>query len=81
MTNFIFKSSGLIKNVYFKLEAIQTELRYQRSEHRVILRKLDLLLHQQELEDQVSSYYKKYGEDETSPQTEPETPPEETDHL
>ena len=69
MTNFIFKSQGLIKNVFNKLEAIQAELRHQRSEHQIILRQLNLILNQKELEDQASSYYAKYGEDETSPQT------------
>ncbi len=74
MKNFIFKSSdvGLIKNYSNKLELILTELRYQRSEHSIILRKLNLILHQKELDDQVDKYYKKYGEDETSPQTDSE---------
>ncbi len=72
MTNFIFKSQGLIKNVVFKLETIQTELRHQRSEHSLILRKLALIMVELDLRDQASEYYKKYGEDETSPQTEQE---------
>ncbi len=69
MTNFIFKSQGTYKKLVNQLEIIQSELRHQRSEHSVILRKLNLLLHQMQLEDQVTSYYKKYEEDETSPQT------------
>ncbi len=72
MTNFIFKSQGTYKKLVFKLETIQAELRYQRSEHAIILRQLNLILHQKELVDQVASYYRKYGEDETSPQTDPE---------
>jgi len=71
MKNFIFKSSdfGLIKNVSNQLNLVLVELRHQRSEHSVILRQLNLILNQKELDDQVSTYYKKYGEDETSPQT------------
>ncbi len=72
MTNFIFKSQGTYKKLIFKLEAVQTELRYQRSEHQIILRQLNLLLNQKEIEDQAGAYYKKYGEDETSPQTDSE---------
>ncbi len=70
MTNFIFKSQGLIKNVVLKLEIIQSELRHQRSEHQIILSKLSLILHELDIRDQANKYYEKYGEDETSPQTE-----------
>ncbi len=74
MTNFIFKSQGTYKKLCQQLVIIQTELRHQRSEHAVILRRLNLILNQKELEDQATAYYNKYGEDETSPQTDPETP-------
>ncbi len=69
MTNFIFKSQGTYKKFANQLEMVLAELRHQRSEHSVILRQLNLILNQKELDDQVSAYYKKYGEDETSPQT------------
>ncbi len=72
MKNFIFKSQETYKKLFFKLETIQTELRYQRSEHGIIIRQLNLLLNQKQIEDQASAYYKKYGEDEASPQTDPE---------
>ncbi len=73
MTNFIFKSQGTYKKLVLKLEIIQSELRHQRSEHSVILRKLNLILHELDIRDQASKYYQKYGEDETSPQTKQET--------
>ncbi len=73
MTNFIFKSQGLIKNVVLKLEIIQSELRHQRSEHQIILSKLQLIIHELNIRDQADKYYDKYGEDETSPQTEQKT--------
>ncbi len=76
MTNFIFKSQGTYKKLCQQLIIIQTELRHQRSEHQIILRQLNLILNQKELEDQASTYYNKYGEDETSPQTDPEDPPD-----
>ncbi len=66
MTNFIFKSSGLIKNVYNKLDMIQAELRHQRSDNVAILFKLDKLLNQKALQKQVDEYF---DDDETSPQT------------
>ncbi len=69
MSNLFFKSPGTYKKLDNQLKMVLSELRYQRSEHSVILRKLNLLLHQKELEDQAFNYYKKYGEDETSPQT------------
>ncbi len=68
MTNFIFKSQGLIKNVDNKLEAIQTELRHQRSDNREILMKLSLILHELDIRGQADDYYK-----DTSPQTEQKT--------
>ncbi len=71
MTNFIFKSQGTYKKLVFKLEVIQSELRHQRSEHQVILRQLNLLLNQKQIEDQADAYYKKYGEEDDAP-THPE---------
>ncbi len=73
MTNFIFKSQGLIKNVVYKLEVIQSELRHQRSDNQLILSKLSLIIHELDIRDQADKYYAKYGEDETSPQTEQKT--------
>ncbi len=67
MKNFIFKSSqdfGLIKNVFNKLEIIQSELRHQRADNVTILFRLDKLLHNANLQKQVDEYF-----DETSPQT------------
>ncbi len=57
MTNFIFKSQGLIKNVDNKLTIIQSELRHQRADNREILFKLDKLLHNKELQQQVDEYF------------------------
>ena len=57
MTNFIFKSSGLIKNVYNKLEIIQSELRHQRSDNVQILFLLNKLLIAKALQKQVDDYY------------------------
>jgi len=65
------KSSPDLQNkLSIQLEAIQSELRWERSEHSVMLRKLNMILNDLHLQDQVTSHYKKYGEDETSPQTE-----------
>ncbi len=68
MQNFIFKSQGLIKNVYIKLETIQTELRHQRVDNAYIMRQLNLLVNDKKLQKQVDEYFKE-DEDETSPQT------------
>ncbi len=75
MTNFIFKSQGLIKNVDNKLEMVLSELRHQRADNAFIIRQISLLLNVDKLQKQVDEFY------ETSPQTEQETPPEEVDHL
>ncbi len=68
MTNFIFKSQGLIKNVYNKLEIIQSELRHQRSDNVQILFLLNKLLMAKALQKQVDDFY----EDEPTPEP-PET--------
>ncbi len=73
MTNFIFKSHGTYKKLILQLEIIQSELRHQRSEHQVILNRLNEIYHELNLRSQANEYYKKYGEDETSPQTEQRT--------
>ncbi len=71
MTNFIFKSQGLIKNVYNKLEIIQSELRHQRSDNVVIIAMLHKLVDDKNLQMQVNDYF----EDKDN------VPPEEVDHL
>jgi len=76
MTNFIFKSQGLIKNVVNKLDMIQSELRSQRSDNVQILFLLNKLLVNKNLQTQVDEYFTDEERDsfeETSPQTEPET--------
>ncbi len=69
MTNFIFKSQGLIKNIDNKLTMIQSELRHQRSDHVQIIYLLNKLLTAKALQKQVDEYFDE-REDETSPQTE-----------
>ncbi len=69
MTNFIFKSQGLIKNVDNKLAMILSELRHQRSDNIQILFLLNKLLVNKNLQKQVDQYFE---DDETSPQTESE---------
>jgi len=66
MTNFIFKSQGLIKNVDNKLAMIQSELRHQRSDNLQILFLLNKLLVNKALQKQVDEYFE---DDETSHQT------------
>ncbi len=65
MTNFIFKSANrLIKNspltegyLLVKLEAIQTELRHQRNDHKDMSLKLEKLLIDKHLQMQVDEYF------------------------
>ncbi len=57
MTNFIFKSQGLIKNVYNKLEIIQSELRHERADNVQILFLLNKLLVDKNIQKQVDDYY------------------------
>ncbi len=73
MTNFIFKSQGLIKNVVNKLEIIQTELRHQRSDNAHIILLLNKLVINAHLQTQVDDYYDDKGVESQ--------PPEEVDHL
>ncbi len=78
MTNFIFKSQGLIKNVDNKLNMIQSELRHQRSDNVQILYLLNKLLTNKALQKQVDDYFDESIPDEkldkrwTSPQTDSE---------
>ncbi len=69
MTNFIFKSQGLIKNVVNKLEIIQSELRHQRSDNVQILFLLNKLITNANLQKQVDEYF------------EDEEPTEDTAHV
>ncbi len=62
MTNFIFKSSGLIKNLYNKLDIIQAELRHQRADNVQIIFLLNKLLTNKHLQTQVDAYYSRDGE-------------------
>ncbi len=64
MTNFIFKSSGLIKNVDNKLTMIQAELRHQRHDHVQILYLLNKLLNAKALQKQVDDYFDEGAESE-----------------
>ncbi len=65
MTNFIFKSANrLIKNspltegyLLTKLNAIQTELRHQRQDHKDMSIKLEKLLIDKHLQMQVDNYF------------------------
>ncbi len=57
MTNFIFKSSGLISKISNKLDMIQSELRHQRSDNQQILFLLNKLLVSKALQKQVDQYY------------------------
>ncbi len=65
MKNFIFKStSGLIKNspitedyLMMKLDAIQTELRHQRQDHRDMSIKLEKILIDKHLQFQVDDFF------------------------
>ncbi len=70
MKNFIFKSSeedsGLTKNLFNKLDTIQTELRHQRYDNTRIIGLLEKLIIADKLQKQVDEYFEK---DETSPQT------------
>ncbi len=67
MTNFIFKSANrLIKNspltegyLLTKLNAIQTELRHQRQDHKDMSIKLEKLLIDKHLQLQVDEYFDK----------------------
>ncbi len=57
MTNFIFKSQGLIKNVDNKLGMILSELRHQRSDNVQILFLLNKLCVDKNLQKQVDQYF------------------------
>ncbi len=62
MTNFIFKSQGLIKNVDNKLQMIQSELRHQRADNVMILHMLNKLVTNANLQKQVDEYFEEDAE-------------------
>ncbi len=57
MTNFIFKSQGLIKNIDNKLEMIQSELRHQRQDNVQIIYLVNKILNAKRLQKQVDDFY------------------------
>ncbi len=61
MKNFIFKSSeedsGLIKNLFNKLEMLLNEQRHQRSDLSIILGLLNKLINSSNLQKQVDEYF------------------------
>ncbi len=71
MNNFIFKSANrLIKNspitegyLTMKLDQIQTELRHQRQDHKDMSLKLERLLIDKHLQQQVDTYFEDTPED------------------
>ncbi len=73
MKNFIFKSQqDFHKIVFNKLETIQKEQRHARQDLGDILRMIQVLINDDNLQKQVDDYFER--DEETSPQTEPETP-------
>ncbi len=63
MTNFIFKSQGLIKNVDNKLTMILSELRHQRQDNTQILYLLNKLVVNHNLQKQVDQYFEDDSKD------------------
>ncbi len=63
MTNFIFKSQGLIKNVDNKLAMILSELRHQRQDNTQILFLLNKLIVNHNLQKQVDEYFEEDEKD------------------
>ncbi len=63
MTNFIFKSQGLIKNVDNKLAMILSELRHQRQDNTQILFLLSKLIVNHNLQKQVDEYFEEDEKD------------------
>ncbi len=60
-----------LSNIELKLDLIQKELRHQRSDNTVILRTINKLFIELDLQKQADDYYQsKLDEIETSPQTE-----------
>jgi len=66
MKNLFLSPNGLLKNVFNKLEIIQSEQRHNRSDMSMVLHMLNKLVINQNLQKQVDEYF---DEDETSPQT------------
>ncbi len=72
MKNFIFKSQlDLQKMFSIKLEAIQSELRHQRTDNVVILAMLNKLVTNQNLQTQVDEYF---DQSEDTPEHEDKEP-------
>ncbi len=70
MKNFIFKSpQDFHKIVFNKLDMLLAEQRHQRSDLAILLRLIQELINNTNLQKQVDEYFE---DDETSPQTEPE---------
>ncbi len=68
MKNFIFKSEADFHKIVFnKLDMVLAEQRHQRSDLSTILRMLQMLINNANLQKQVDEYF---NDDETSPQTE-----------
>ncbi len=57
MKNLFLSPTGLLKNVYNKLDAIQTELRHQRSDNATILRTINKMFVELNLQKQAEEYY------------------------
>ncbi len=62
MTNFIFKSQGTYKKLCQQLEIIQSELRHQRVDNAYIIRQLNLLVTDKNLQTQVDQYFEEKPE-------------------
>ncbi len=70
MTNFIFKSQETYKKLANNIEVLLNEQRHQRMDLASLLRKMDTILKQLDLEKKLSSSLDEYYETQTSHQTE-----------
>jgi len=66
MKNLFLSPNGLLKNVFNKLEIIQSEQRHNRSDISLVLSLLNKLVTNANLQKQVDEFFE---DDETSPQT------------
>ncbi len=66
MKNLFLSPNGLLKNVFNKLEIIQSEQRHNRSDISIVISLLNKLVTNANLQKQVDEYFER---DETSPQT------------
>ncbi len=64
MTNFIFKSQWTLKKLANTLEVILNEQRHQRSDLQSVLRKLDFLINDKNLQKTVDEYYERHPDRE-----------------